>query len=148
MQHFTDIDSSFNPTQRCILPVFATLTEEQRKRGGFVLVPPTLALAIVPDEVAYFIISPQDAGHITIHIGYCLEPAALDHPLFDYLFEAAEAGVNNFNVQDIYVDEMTQKGLGSHLAPRGRYSWQEETLVQFNRWLVRRYRGRWPSNGS
>ena len=74
--------------------------------------------------------------------------AARDHPLFAYLFEAAEAGVDNFNVQDIYVDEMTQKGLSSHLAPRGRYSWQEETLVQFNRWLVRRYRGRWPSNGS
>ena len=61
IQHFTDIDSSFNPTQRCILPVFSNLTTEQRKRGGFVMIPPTLALAIVPDEVAYFIISPQDA---------------------------------------------------------------------------------------
>ena len=50
--------------------------------------------------------------------------------------------MENFN------DPYTQKGLGSHLAPRGRYSWQEETLVQFNRWLVRRYRERWPSNGS
>ena len=89
--------------------MFSNLTEEQRKRGGFVLIPPTLALAIVPDEVAYFIISPQDAGHITIDINYCLEPAALDDPLFEYLFEAAEAGVNNFNVQDIYVDQMTQK---------------------------------------
>ena len=112
------------------------------------LIPPTLALAIVPDEIAYFIISPQDAGHITIHIGYCLEPAALEDPLFEYLFEAAEAGVNNFNVQDIYVDEMTQKGLNSHLAPRGRYSWQEETLVQFNRWLVKRYRNHWPVDGA
>ena len=36
----------------------------------------------------------------------------------------------------------------SHLAPRGRYSWQEETLVQFNRWLVRRYREHWPANGA
>ncbi len=148
IQHFTGIDGSFNPTQRCILPVFGNLTEEQRKRGGFVLIPPTLALAIVPDEVAYFIISPQDAGHITIHIGYCFEPSALKDPLFDYLFEAAEAGVNNFNVQDIYADEMTQKGLNSHLAPRGRYSWQEETLVQFNRWLVKRYRDRWPTGAA
>ena len=148
IQHFTEIDSSFNPTQRCILPVFANLTDEQRKRGGFVLIPPTLALAIVPDEVAYFIISPQDAGHITIHIGYCFESSALENPMFEYLFDAAEAGVNNFNVQDIYADEMTQKGLNSHFAPRGRYSWQEETLVQFNRWLVRRYRAHWPANGA
>ena len=147
IQHFTDMDGSFNPTKRCILPVFQALTEEQRKRGGFVLIPPTLALAIVPDEVAYFIITPQDAGHITIHINYCFEPSALDDPMFEYLFQAAEAGVNNFNVQDIYADEMTQKGLNSHFANRGRYSWQEETLVQFNRWLVKRYREHWPTNG-
>jgi hypothetical protein len=50
--------------------------------------------------------------------------------------------------QDIYVDAMTQQGLNSHLAPRGRYSWQEETLVQFNRWLVKRYRDHWPANGA
>ena len=148
VQHFVDIDSSFNPTQRCILPVFANLTEDQRRRGGFVLIPPTLALAIVPDEVAYFIISPDGPGHITINIGYCFEPSALKDPLFEYLFEAAEAGVNNFNVQDIYADEMTQKGLNSHLAPRGRYSWQEETLVQFNRWLVKRYRQSWPNGAT
>ena len=148
VQHFTDMDSSFNPTKRALLPVFAGLTDEQRKRGGFVLIPPTLTLAIVPDEVAYFIISPQDAGTITIDIGYCFEPAALNDPMFEYLFEAAEAGVNNFNMQDIYADEMTQKGLNSMLAPRGRYSWQEETLVQFNRWLVKRYRQHWPVNGT
>ena len=145
IQHFTDMDGSFNPTKRCLLPVFANLTEDQRRRGGFVLIPPTLALAIVPDEVAYFIISPDGPGHITIHIGYCFESSALNDPMFEYLFEAAEAGVNNFNVQDIYADEMTQKGLNSHLAPRGRYSWQEETLVQFNRWLVKRYRQSWPN---
>lgn len=145
IQHFTDMDGSFNPTKRCLLPVFANLTEDQRRRGGFVLIPPTLALAIVPDEVAYFIISPDGPGHITIHIGYCFESSALKDPMFEYLFEAAEAGVNNFNVQDIYADEMTQKGLNSHLAPRGRYSWQEETLVQFNRWLVKRYRQSWPN---
>ena len=43
---------------------------------------------------------------------------------------------------------MTQRGRNSHLAPRGRYSWQEETLVQFNRWLVKRYREHWPANGA
>jgi hypothetical protein len=33
----------------------------------------------------------------------------------------------------------------SRFAARGRYSWQEETHVQFNRWLVQRYRAHWPS---
>ena len=109
------------------------------------LIPPTLSLAIVPDEIAYFIISPDGPGEITIHIGYCFEPSALADPMFEYLFEQAEQGVNNFNVQDIYADEMVQIGLGSVFAPRGRYSWQEETLAQFNRWLVTRYERHWPN---
>ncbi len=146
IQHFTEIDSSFNPSQKCLLPVFSGLTPEQRKRGSFVLIPPTLSLAIVPDEVAYFIISPDGPGEISIHIGYCLEPSALRDPLFEYLFEQAEQGVNNFNVQDVYADTMVQVGLNSVFAPRGRYSWQEETLVQFNRWLVSRYERNWPGS--
>ena len=148
IQHFTVMDSSFNPTKKCLLPVFSGLTDEERKRGGFVLIPPTLALAIVPDEIAYFIISPDSPQTITIHIGYCFEPSAIDDPMFEYLFKAAEDGVNNFNVQDVYVDEMTQRGLNSRHAPRGRYSWQEETLVQFNRWLVKRYRAHWPATAA
>ena len=32
----------------------------------------------------------------------------------------------------------------SRFAIRGRYSWQEESHVQFNRWLVQRYRRHWP----
>ena len=60
------------------------------------------------------------------------------------MFQAAKDGVNNFNVQDVYADTMVQRGLASRFGPRGRYSWQEETLQQFNRWLVRRYREHWP----
>lgn len=146
IQHFTDIDGSFNPTQKCLLPVFPSLTEEERRRGMFVLVPPTLALAIVPDEVAYFIIDPQGANAITIDIGYCFHPEAVEHPRFEYLFAAAEAGVDNFNVEDVYADTMVQRGLRSRFGPRGRYSWQEGTLPQFNRWLVQRYRRHWPAD--
>jgi phenylpropionate dioxygenase-like ring-hydroxylating dioxygenase large terminal subunit len=144
VQHFTQIDGSFNPTMKCLLPVFPQLTDEERMRGMFVLVPPTLALAIVPDEVAYFVIRPQGANAITIDIGYCFHPSALEVPLFDKLFEAAQAGVDNFNVQDVYANMMVQRGLRSRYGPRGRYSWQEGTLPQFSRWLVERYRRAWP----
>jgi hypothetical protein len=144
IQHFTQIDGSFNPTMKCLLPVFPQLTDEERMRGMFVLVPPTLALAIVPDEVAYFIIRPDGPGAISIDIGYCFHPKALEEPLFEQLFAAAEAGVDNFNIQDVYADTMVQRGLRSRFGPRGRYSWQEGTLPQFNRWLVSRYRAHWP----
>ena len=85
VQHFTQIDGSFNPTMKCLLPVFPQLTEAERTRGMFVLVPPTLAIAIVPDEIAYFIIRPQGANAITIDIGYCFHPSALKVPLFKHL---------------------------------------------------------------
>lgn len=145
VQHFTQIDGSFNPTMKCLLPVFPQLTEAERTRGMFVLIPPTLAIAIVPDEIAYFIIRPQGANAITIDIGYCFHPSALEVPLFEQLFAAAEAGVDNFNRQDVYADMMVQRGLRSRFGPRGRYSWQEGTLPQFNRWLVDRYRRHWPT---
>jgi phenylpropionate dioxygenase-like ring-hydroxylating dioxygenase large terminal subunit len=144
IQHFTEIDGSFNPTKKCLLPVFPRLTEEERKRGLFIIVPPTLALAVVPDIFAYFIIKPQDANAITIDIAYCFHPEALKHEMFEQLFVQAQAGVDNFNVQDVYADTMVQKGLRSRFGPRGRYSWQEGTLPQFNRWLVERYSRHWP----
>lgn len=148
VQHFTHADGSFNPSQRALLPVFPHLSGEDRMRGSFMLLPPTLGLAVVPDQVAYFIIMPKGPGVIDIRIGYCLDRSALDHPLFEYLFEQAKDGVNNFNVQDVHADEQVQKGLRSRFAPRGRYSWQEEPLRQFNRWLVTRYRRHWPQSGS
>jgi phenylpropionate dioxygenase-like ring-hydroxylating dioxygenase large terminal subunit len=144
IQHFTQIDGSFNPTMKCLMPLFPSLTEAERMRGMFVLIPPTLALAIVPDEIAYFIIRPQRANTIDIDIAYCFHPSALKAPLFEQLFAAAEAGVDNFNVQDVYADLMVQKGLRSRFGRRGRYSWQEGTLPQLNRWLVQRYRRHWP----
>ena len=42
--------------------------------------------------------------------------------------------------QDQDATTKVQRGLRSRFAPRGRYSWQEESHVQFNRWLVQRYR--------
>ncbi|MEX2267160.1 MAG: aromatic ring-hydroxylating dioxygenase subunit alpha [Acidimicrobiia bacterium] len=138
----THIDGSFTPQMKCLLPVFSGLTDEERWRSAFSLVPPSLALAIVPDQVAYFTILPKAAGEIDIQIGYLFDPKAMEEPLFDLLFEQVKAGVHNFNVQDIWADTMVQRGLRSRFAPRGPYSWQEETLQQFNRWLVKRYRSR------
>ena len=50
--------------------------------------------------------------------------------------------------QDQDATTKVQRGLGSRFATRGRYSWQEETHVELNRWLVQRYHRGWPSNGA
>lgn len=136
---FTHIDGGFNATTKALMPIFPNLTEEERWRVVFVLIPPTLCMGLAPDEVFYFLVWPESTQQISIDIGYCFDESAMRHPRFDLLFEAAEAGVKIFNDQDVYADTMVQRGLRSRFAPRGRYSWEEETLAQFNRWLVTRY---------
>ncbi len=145
LNYFTHIDGGFNATRKTLLPVFEKLSDDERHRAMFCLVPPSLGLAVTPDTITYFIVNPKAAEAIDIHIGYCMDPRAPNEPLFDLLFRDMEAGVNDFNIQDIHADTMVQKGLRSRFGPHGRYSWQEETLQQFNRWLVKRYRAHWPS---
>ena len=48
----------------------------------------------------------------------------------------SDAGVQVFVRQDQDATTKVQRGMHSRFAARGRYSWQEESHVQFNRWLV------------
>ena len=137
-------DASFNPMLQAILPVFRNLTDDERMNGLFVF-PPSLALAIQVDQIVYFIISPRAANEIQISIGWLLDPAVRDDPLFQRKFDqVVKPGVMNFVVDDIRTDTMIQIGLSSRFQPRGRYSWQQESLAQLNRWYVKRYRQFWP----
>lgn len=142
---FIHIDGGFNPMNKAILPIFPSITEEERWRVGFALVPPNLMFGLAPDQVFYFLLNPTSAGTIDLQIGYVFHPKALEHPLFDMLFEQSESGVRIIVEQDIDATTKVQQGLRSRFAPRSRYSWQEEAQRQFNRWLVNRYKTRWPS---
>jgi phenylpropionate dioxygenase-like ring-hydroxylating dioxygenase large terminal subunit len=146
---YTHIDGGFNATHKALFPVFPRLTEEERWRSTFALIPPTLCMGTAPDQAFFFIVRPKTAATIDVEIGYLLHPTALEHPMFDQLFQASDAGVQVFVRQDQDATTKVQRGLRSRFAPRGRYSWQEETHVQFNRWLVQRYRRHWPKgNGA
>jgi len=142
---YTHIDGGFNATTKALLPVFPKLTDEERWRSTFALVPPTLCLGTAPDQAFFFIIRPTSPGTIDIEIGYLFHPSALEHPMFDHLLQMSDAGVQVFVGQDTDATTKVQRGMGSRFAARGRYSWQEESHVQFNRWLIQRYRRRWPS---
>jgi phenylpropionate dioxygenase-like ring-hydroxylating dioxygenase large terminal subunit len=144
---FTHRDAGFNATGKAIMPLFPDLTEEEHWRITFALIPPTLCMGLSPEEVFFFIVLPEGSDRISIDIGYCFDRSAWEHPLFDLLFDQAKAGVKIYNDQDIYADTMVQRGLRSRFAARGRYSYQEETHHQLNRWLVKRYRRAWPASG-
>ncbi len=143
---YTHIDGGFNATTKALFPVFPQLTEEERWRSTFALVPPTLCMGTAPDQAFFFIVRPKTVATIDVEIGYLLHPSALEHPMFEHLFKMSDAGVQVFVAQDRDATTKVQRGLHSRFAIRGRYSWQEESHVQFNRWLVQRYRRHWPDH--
>lgn len=145
---YTHIDGGFNATHRVIMDVFPDLTEEERTRSTFALVPPVLCLGTAPDQCFFFLVRPTGPETIDVEIGYIFHPSALEDPLFEAKLALSDAGVQVFVEQDQDATTKVQRGLRSRFAPRGRYSWQEESHVQFNRWLVRRYRAGWPDAGT
>ena len=142
---YTHIDGGFNATTKALMPIFPLLTEEERMRSTFALMPPTLCFGTAPDQAFFFIVRPKTASTIDLEIGYLLHPSALEHPMFDHLLAMSDAGVQVFVRQDQDATTKVQRGMQSRFAARGRYSWQEESHVQFNRWLVQHYRAHWPS---
>ncbi len=140
---YTHMDGGFNATHRTIMPVFPDLTDEQRTYSTFALMPPTLCFGTAPDQCFFFLVRPKTANTIDVEIGYLFHPSALDDPLFEHKLALSDAGVQVFVRQDQDATTKVQIGLGSRFAPRGRYSWQEESHVHFNRWLVQRYRAHW-----
>lgn len=140
---YTHLDGGFNATHRVIMPVFPDISDEQRGRSTFALMPPTLCFGTAPDQCFFFLVRPKTANTVDVEIGYLFHPSALDDPLFEHKLALSDAGVQVFVKQDQDATTKVQVGLRSRYAPRGRYSWQEESHVNFNRWLVQRYRRRW-----
>jgi phenylpropionate dioxygenase-like ring-hydroxylating dioxygenase large terminal subunit len=145
---YTHIDGGFNATTKALMPVFPNLSEEERWRSTFALLPPTLCFGTAPDQAFFFIVTPKTPHTIDVEIGYLFHPSALEHPMFDHLLQMSDAGVQVFVQQDQYATTKVQRGLNSRFIPRGRYSWQEESHIQFNRWLVQRYQQYWPTTGT
>jgi phenylpropionate dioxygenase-like ring-hydroxylating dioxygenase large terminal subunit len=133
-------DGGFNPTSKALFPPIETLTEDERSRVPFVFVPPSLLIGFQSDSAFWFVVQPTAADTHTLSMAYVFPPSTVELPEFGDLLGAAISGVGLFNNQDLPTNTAIQQGLRSRFAPRGRYSWQESVLAQFNRWLIRRYR--------
>lgn len=133
-------DASFNATQRALLPVFPGLDEVARNRMTFANIPPTLSLVMMSDMVIYLILRPTGPETMEQDTGVLVAPGASRHPSFAHKMQMNMTAAMHIIEQDMHVDELVQAGLRSRFARRGRYSWQEGAQIQFNRWLVSRYR--------
>ena len=136
---FDRTDGAFNPLHKALLPPIPALSEEQRSRVMFAMIPPMLPLGLVPDHMFYFLVLPSGANRITIRVGLCVPPEALKVRNFGKIIDWIVDGIMMYNDQDVVADTAVQKGLRSRFAPRGRFSWKETTVAQLNRWLYQRY---------
>jgi phenylpropionate dioxygenase-like ring-hydroxylating dioxygenase large terminal subunit len=133
-------DASFNATQKALLPIFPGLDETARGRMTFANIPPTLSLVMMSDMVIYLILRPTGPETMEQDTGVLVAPGASRHPSFAHKMQMNMTAAAHIIDQDMHVDGLVQVGLRSRFAPRGRYSWQEGAQIQFNRWLVKRYR--------
>jgi phenylpropionate dioxygenase-like ring-hydroxylating dioxygenase large terminal subunit len=138
--YFREIDGGLNPSAHATFPVIKGLSDEQRSRIMFASIPPTAFFALMPDQVFLFLILPESAESITLRIVWLFPPETLKSPNFEWHYRAQTGANDLLNQQDMTTNRLMQEGQRSRFAPRGRYSHQEETLPQFNRWLHRRYR--------
>jgi phenylpropionate dioxygenase-like ring-hydroxylating dioxygenase large terminal subunit len=139
------MDASFNPTLKAVLPVFPGLTPDERHRMLFINVPPTLFIVGRSETLTYNIFFVQGPEEMSAQRGWMVPPGVSDLPLFKERLQMNVDGSKPIFEQDRHVDEQVQIGLRSRYANRGRYSWQEKSQQEFNRWLVERYRNHWKS---
>ena len=93
---YTHIDGGFNATHRVIMDVFPNLTDEERSRSTFALVPPMLCFGTAPDQCFFFLVRPTGPETIDVEIGYIFHPSALEDPLFEAKLALSDAGVQVF----------------------------------------------------
>jgi phenylpropionate dioxygenase-like ring-hydroxylating dioxygenase large terminal subunit len=136
----TNSEGGFNPTQKALFPTISTLTAEERDSVMFAFVPPALLMGFQCDSAFWFTVLPTSASSHTLTMAYVFPRATVELPLFRHTLDFAVRGVEFFNNQDLPTNTAVQRGMTSRFAPRGRYSWQEEILPSFNRWLIERYR--------
>jgi phenylpropionate dioxygenase-like ring-hydroxylating dioxygenase large terminal subunit len=133
-------DRGLNPTQRALFPPIDTLTDEERWHMVYAYVPPSLLLGVSTDSAFWFLVTPRTPDTFTLQMSYVFPRATTEMKLFSQLLQAHIAGVEFFNGQDLPANIAVQAGMHSRYAPRGPLSRQDIFLVQFNQWLLEKYR--------
>ncbi len=133
-------DAGFNPTGKALLPIIETLGEKERNEVIFASIPPNLGFGAVPEGLFYYLVLPAGPGKLNLRIGHLYPEASTKHPLFEHLYKIAQDGLVLFHNQDASSTESVQRGNRSRFRKPGRYSFQEESLLQFYQWLAKRYR--------
>ena len=140
-------DASFNVTTKALFKIFPRLTEEDRNRVLFAVIPPSFSMIAHSDMILFTILRADTHDTMLTDRSLLFVPGVVNEPLFKERVDMIGAAVASISAQDRHVDALVQVGLRSHFAARGRQSWQEGAQNELNRWLVRRYQDAWRRMG-
>lgn len=127
-------------------PIIDGLSDKQRNRVGFGMVPPTMNIIFTPDMLCYGLIYPLGPTSLTVGGGlftaggWCVPKSTAALPDFDQRAARLMEGSRQLGEQDTSINLAMQAAKYSRFAPRSRLCALEETLSDFNRWLALRYR--------
>ena len=134
------IDATLNHVGRAIFPPIEGLSEEQRWETHSVLIAPSMFLQLLPDSVIAVCWTPTGSASMRSKRHRLYPQSTLDRDDFVELHREESKAVREFVEQDLFAFAGVQRGLNSRFAPRGPISSRERVMVEFNRWLVNRYR--------
>ena len=127
-------------------PVLPGLSEKQRHRVGFGMIPPNMNIIFTPDMLCYGLVFPlgptslRVGGGLFTAGGWCVPKSTAELPDFNERAAKLMEGSRQLGEQDTAVNLGMLRAKYSRYAPSGRLSHLEETLSQFNRWLAVKYR--------
>ncbi len=132
-----------------MFPPIGRLSPAQRQRLTFALIPPSMTLIFAPGAVAYQLVTATGVtatfasnDRVTAG-GWLLPKSTLELPDFAERTAQVREGAKKIWLQDIPVNLGVQQGKGSRFIPElgeRDYNPLEQTLLQFNAWLLRAYR--------
>lgn len=131
--------------EQAVFPAIPTLSERQRSRLYFAMLPPSMTLVFAPGAIAYTLITASAAGATFAASdrqtggGWLLPKSTLALPDFAERAAAVREGASKIWAQDVPVNIGMQAGKRSRFMPQGYYSPLESTLRQFNAWLLHKY---------
>lgn len=131
--------------EAAMFPPIGTLSERQRGRLWFAMLPPSMTLVFAPGAISYTLVSAAGveatfaASDRQTGGGWLLPRATLALADFAERAAAVRKGAAKIWAQDVPVNLGMQAGKRSRFMPQGRYAPLENTLRQFNAWLLGKY---------
>lgn len=126
-------------------PVIQNLSNRQRSRLFYAMIPPSMTLIFQPSMISYALVTavgPEATGAASDRLtpgGWLLPKSTFALPDFAERANIFREGAGKLWAQDVPVNRSLQVGKLSRFSPDGIYTPLERTLSQFNLWLLNRY---------